>query len=111
MLRWAASALLSLAIAACADVQPRQYRLEVRTKGVTSFDIQSIVTMAQHFLHGSAPVISPQWPIYIVRFKSPREAEVRYGDPNAYEKNFLIFARRTDGWHHTGYGVDLRPQT
>jgi len=109
-MRWTASALLLLAIAACADLQPRPYRVEGTTKGVTPSDIQSIVVTAQHFLYGSAPVISPRWPIYRVRFLSSAEAEVWYGDPNAYEKNFLIFARRTDGWHHTGYGVDLRPQ-
>jgi hypothetical protein len=109
MTRWAASALLSVTIAACADVQPRPYRIEGATKGVISADVRSIVVTAQQYLYGYAPLIPPRWPIFRIRFRSAAEAEVWYGNPNADQVDFLIFARRTDGWHHTGYGVELKP--
>ena len=110
MLRRLPLVSLAFMLAACAEVQPRPYRVEDRPKGVTAADVQSIATIAQRDLYGY-PLFPPRWPVYRIRFRSSAEAEVWYGDPNADEKDFWILARRADGWHHTGYGAELHPRT
>jgi hypothetical protein len=110
MARWITAALLSLTVVACANVQPQPYRVEGKPKGVTQAEIDSIVTTAQRYLYGSAPVFSPRWPIYRIFFRSATKAEVWYGNPRPGERKHLIFARRAEGWEITGSGVDLPPR-
>ena len=110
MARWITAAMLSLVLAGCADLQPQPYRVEGKSKGVTQAEVDLIVATAQRYLYGYS-LFSPRWPIYRVRFKSSREAEVWYGNPNSDQRNYLIFdSYSSSGWHCSGSGTELNPR-
>ena len=109
MTRCAISALLLLTLASCANVQPRPYQVEGKSKAVTQADVDSIVAAAQRYLYGY-PVFPPRLPIYRVSFQSSTHAKVWYGSPKPGERECLIYTRGADGWDLTGSGVDLSPR-
>src|SRR5712671_4650427 len=99
----------AIALAACADVQPRSYVVDGHMESITSADLQEILTVARSELHSASSIPSAP-PIYRIHVRSASRVEVWFGDPKRDKWLKYILVGRfpgAKGWADAGGGNQL----